>query len=71
MASDKNPHRLDFVRDAWRLAKPYFVSDDKKWAWGLLAAVVARRHSLIKRFTDCGAANGLEFADEFLRLLNV
>ncbi|HWE74900.1 MAG TPA: ABC transporter ATP-binding protein/permease [Stellaceae bacterium] len=41
MASDQKGHRLDFVRDAWRLAKPYFVSDDKKWAWGLLAAVVA------------------------------
>jgi putative ATP-binding cassette transporter len=40
MASDKNSHRLDFLRDAWRLAKPYFVSDDKKAAWGLLAAVV-------------------------------
>jgi putative ATP-binding cassette transporter len=40
MASDKNPHRLDFLRDAWRLAKPYFVSDDKKFAWALLAAVV-------------------------------
>ena len=41
MASENNPHRLDFLRDAWRLAKPYFVSDDRKWAWGLLAAVVA------------------------------
>jgi putative ATP-binding cassette transporter len=41
MASDQNPHRLDFLRDAWRLAKPYFVSDDRKWAWGLLAAVIA------------------------------
>ena len=41
MASENNPHRLDFLRDAWRLAKPYFVSDDKKWAWGLLAAVIA------------------------------
>jgi vitamin B12/bleomycin/antimicrobial peptide transport system ATP-binding/permease protein len=41
MASDQNSHRLDFLRDAWRLAKPYFVSDDKKWAWGLLAAVIA------------------------------
>ena len=40
MASDQKPHRLDFLRDAWRLAKPYFVSDDKKAAWGLLAAVV-------------------------------
>ena len=41
MASDQKPHRLDFLRDAWRLAKPYFVSEDKKWAWGLLAAVIA------------------------------
>ena len=40
MASDNNSHRLDFLRDAWRLAKPYFVSEDKKAAWGLLAAVV-------------------------------
>ncbi len=41
MASENNTKRLDFLRDAWRLAKPYFVSDDKKWAWGLLAAVIA------------------------------
>jgi putative ATP-binding cassette transporter len=40
MASENKPHRLDFVRDAWQLAKPYFVSEDKKAAWGLLAAVV-------------------------------
>jgi putative ATP-binding cassette transporter len=40
MAGDQKPNRLDFLRDAWRLAKPYFVSDDKKWAWGLLAAVI-------------------------------
>lgn len=40
MATDNNNRRLDFLRDAWRLAKPYFVSDDRKWAWGLLAAVV-------------------------------
>ena len=40
MASDNNSHRLDFLSDAWRLAKPYFVSEDKKAAWGLLAAVV-------------------------------
>jgi len=41
MASDQKPHRLDFVRDAWRLAKPYFVSEDRKWALGLLVAVIA------------------------------
>ncbi|HEX3969739.1 MAG TPA: ABC transporter ATP-binding protein/permease [Stellaceae bacterium] len=40
MAGDQKPNRLDFLRDAWRLAKPYFVSDDKRWAWGLLAAVI-------------------------------
>jgi len=27
-------------REAWRLAKPYWGSDDKWWAWGLLAAVI-------------------------------
>lgn len=41
MATDQNNRRLDFLRDAWRLAKPYFVSDDRYWAWGLLAAVIA------------------------------
>jgi putative ATP-binding cassette transporter len=29
------------VRDAWRLAKPYWVSEEKWSAWGLLVAVVA------------------------------
>jgi vitamin B12/bleomycin/antimicrobial peptide transport system ATP-binding/permease protein len=28
-------------REAWRLARPYWSSDDKRWAWGLLAVVVA------------------------------
>jgi putative ATP-binding cassette transporter len=27
-------------REAWRLAKPYWSSEDKKWAWGLVFAVV-------------------------------
>ncbi len=27
-------------RNAWRLARPYWSSEDKAWAWGLLAAVV-------------------------------
>jgi putative ATP-binding cassette transporter len=27
-------------REAWRLAKPYWSSEDKVWAWGLLAAVI-------------------------------
>ena len=30
-----------FLRDAWRLAKPYFVSEQKWTAWGLLLVVVA------------------------------
>ena len=37
----ENSKRWGFLRDAWRLAKPYWVSEDKKWAWGLLAAVIA------------------------------
>jgi putative ATP-binding cassette transporter len=39
-ASAEDTKRWDFLRDAWRLAKPYWSSDDKKWAWGLLAAVI-------------------------------
>ncbi len=36
----ENSKGWGFLRDAWRLAKPYWASDDKKWAWGLLAAVI-------------------------------
>lgn len=32
--------RWTFLGHAWRLAKPYWSSDEKWWAWGLLAAVV-------------------------------
>ena len=28
------------VRDAWRLAKSYWISEEKRSAWGLLFAVV-------------------------------
>jgi putative ATP-binding cassette transporter len=35
-----NTQRLALLRDAWSLAKPYWVSDDKWRAWGLLVAVV-------------------------------
>ena len=28
------------LRDMWRLAKPYWISEEKWWAWGLLAAVI-------------------------------
>lgn len=41
MATENSNRRFDFLRDAWRLAKPYFVSDDRKWAWSLLGAVIA------------------------------
>ncbi len=27
-------------REGWRLARPYWSSEDKLWAWGLLAAVI-------------------------------
>jgi vitamin B12/bleomycin/antimicrobial peptide transport system ATP-binding/permease protein len=27
-------------REAWRLAKPYWRSEDRRWAWGLVAVVV-------------------------------
>jgi vitamin B12/bleomycin/antimicrobial peptide transport system ATP-binding/permease protein len=33
--------RDNVIVHTWRLAKPYWQSDDKWWAWGLLAAVVA------------------------------
>ena len=31
----------NFVRDAWRLARPYYRSDEKWSAWGLLASILA------------------------------
>ncbi|HUH85320.1 MAG TPA: ABC transporter ATP-binding protein/permease [Stellaceae bacterium] len=30
------------LRDAWRLVKPYWASDEKWWAWGLLVLVTAQ-----------------------------
>jgi putative ATP-binding cassette transporter len=33
--------RRQIVRDAWRLAKPYWTSEEKWSAWGLLVAVIA------------------------------
>lgn len=32
--------KMTFVRDMWRLAKPYWVSEDRKAGWGLLAVIV-------------------------------
>ncbi len=36
-----NGERHSFWRDTWRLVKPYWLSDDKVWAWGLLVTIVA------------------------------
>src|ERR1700751_3786572 len=33
--------KQNMVRDAWRIAKSYWVSEEKRSAWGLLVAVVA------------------------------
>jgi putative ATP-binding cassette transporter len=33
--------KLGWLADAWRIARPYWLSEDWKVAWGLLAAVVA------------------------------
>jgi vitamin B12/bleomycin/antimicrobial peptide transport system ATP-binding/permease protein len=36
-----------FVRDAWRLARPYYRSDEKWSAWGLLTSILALRLLLV------------------------
>jgi putative ATP-binding cassette transporter len=36
-----------FLKDAWRLAKPYYRSEEKWSAWGLLGSVLALRLSLV------------------------
>jgi len=38
---------LPFLGSAYRLARPYFVSEDKWRAWGLLGAIIAMRLSLV------------------------
>jgi putative ATP-binding cassette transporter len=35
-----SPLKRSFLRDAWHLAKPYWISEDKARAWALLVAVV-------------------------------
>lgn len=39
--SEKAPTVRHLFRNFWRLAKPYWVSEDKFYAWGLLALVVS------------------------------
>jgi putative ATP-binding cassette transporter len=36
-----------FVRDSWRLARPYYASDEKWSAWGLLLSILALRLLLV------------------------
>ena len=35
------PARFKFLRDAWRLIKPYWTSEERFTAWLLLGAVIA------------------------------
>ena len=37
----KDTARRRIMHDAWRLAKPYWTSEEKWSAWGLLLAVIA------------------------------
>ena len=66
-----------FWRDNWRLIKPYWVSDDKGAAWGLLLAVVAlnlgsvflsvRFNTWNRDFFDAiQAYNGAAFKHQFM-----
>jgi putative ATP-binding cassette transporter len=36
-----------FLRDAWRLCRPYYVSEEKWSAWGLLITIIALNLSLV------------------------
>ncbi len=42
-----NGEKRRLFRDAWRLSVPYWRSDEKGWAWGLLAAVTALNLSTV------------------------
>jgi vitamin B12/bleomycin/antimicrobial peptide transport system ATP-binding/permease protein len=36
-----------FLKDAWRLSRPYYVSEEKWSAWGLLASIIALNLALV------------------------
>jgi putative ATP-binding cassette transporter len=37
----KDTSKRQIVRDAWRLSRPYWTSEEKLSAWGILLAVIA------------------------------
>jgi putative ATP-binding cassette transporter len=41
------PGRHYFLKDAWRLSRPYFVSDEKWQAWSLLIVIIALNLTLV------------------------
>ncbi len=41
--ADRRPH----LKEIWPLIRPYWRGDEKRWAWGLLLAVVALNLGLI------------------------
>jgi anti-sigma factor RsiW len=47
--SMRDTARRQVVRDAWRLAKPYWTSEEKWWAWGLLLAKAKIQASLRRK----------------------
>ncbi|AQU89015.1 ABC transporter ATP-binding protein [Komagataeibacter nataicola] len=40
-------HLRLLLKDVWYLTRPYFVSEDRKWAWGLLVAVLVLTFSIV------------------------
>lgn len=40
-------HLRLLLKDVWYLTRPYFVSEDRKWAWGLLCAVLVLTFSIV------------------------
>ena len=40
-------HLRLLLKDVWYLTRPYFVSEDRKWAWGLLCAVLGLTFSIV------------------------
>jgi putative ATP-binding cassette transporter len=47
MSAAKAPTVRHLFRNFWRIAKPYWVSEDKLYAWGLLALVISLSLGLV------------------------